>query len=224
MNTNPAPAWAWEAAALDVLEKLGRPPAPTDSLVLALALGVRIEATSVPTAMLVGNAVLVCPTLSPATIRWYAAHELGHWVLRERGMVNSEAAADRVGESLMLPTYAFRPDSVGWHVDELRTLHQYCSRETIARRILSLRTCCLTIWTNGKPIRRLCSTAVPKELERITLFEKQLAAAAGRLGGVLQAGPRLIGFVDEENHRRVITLCGADQLMKRKRTVRRVQP
>jgi hypothetical protein len=206
---------AWEAAALDVLEQLGRPPAPIDSLLLTLSVGLELAPTTTPAAMLVGRHVMLWPGFSPRQIRWNAAHELGHWALMQRGIADPELAADGVGRALVLPQYAFDPDVAGWHVGELQRVHHLCSLEVIARRVLSLRDACLSIWRHGKCIRRHCSGAVPASLSRVTRFEALLAGAARRRGGVVLAAPGLVGFVDDEHPTRVITLCSTEELARR---------
>lgn len=204
-----------EAVALSVLDELGRPEAPIDSLVLALALGIRLEATPAPRAMLAGNAVMVSPKLAPGTLRWCAAHEIGHWILKQRGIPNSEAAANRVAEALVLPMYAFDPEAAGWHVGALQKIHSFCSLETIARRIATLRHANLTIWRRGRAVRRHDAKGASRGVLRVTTFEHALAGAAHALGGIVTAGPRMVGFVDDANVDRVVTLCAPDQLQQR---------
>jgi hypothetical protein len=165
--------------------------------------------------MLAGNAVMVSPALSAKSVRWYAAHELGHWVLDRRGLPNCEEGADRIAEAMLLPIYAFDPDSVGWDVAALQQRHMHCSLETIARRILSLRRSCVTVWNGCKLIGRLSSPGTKRDVVRVTAFERCLAIAAQRLGGVVRAGSQLVGFVDDDNPKRAITLCAADELLRR---------
>ncbi len=217
MKTPGALLGAWEAAALGVLEQLGCPPAPIDSILVALELGLRISPTKAPAAMLSGDHMLLWPKFSPRRVRWSAAHEIGHWSLMQRGLADPEDAADRVAEAVLLPWYAFDPDSCGWNVDELQRKHWFCSYETIARRVLSLRPSCISVWERGKLIRRRCSIGVREELEAVTPFETRLAACARKMGGIVQTGSRIVGFVDDERPQRVITLCGAVELAQHAR-------
>ena len=52
--------------------------------------------------------IVVSSKLPPAYQRFYAAHELAHWMLREEGLDDrDEAAADYLGAALLAPRRAF---------------------------------------------------------------------------------------------------------------------
>lgn len=207
---------AWEAAALYVLELVGRPPAPIDSLHLALALGLNLSPTAFPTGALAGDDVFLSPKLSPRAIRWHCAHEIGHWTLRLMGLPDDEQGADAIAARLLIPLYAFDPDAAGWHVGELQRVHVHCSRETIARRILSLRPACMAVWVRGELVERLCSKWTPPDFEGPpTAFEEELAKETRRRRGIRRHGPRLIGFVDDSDRERVITLCEPSEILQK---------
>jgi hypothetical protein len=212
---------AWEAAALYVLELLGRPPAPIDPIHLALQLGLRIAPSSLPTAMLGGDTVYLSPRLSPRTLRGYAAHELGHWAIARLGLPDSEDAADRVGEALMLPIYAFDPEPSGWNVVELQQTHLNCPLETIARRVLATRTACMCIWERGRLVSRELTPDAEDPFGGTTEFESELAKQARRQRSLVRRGPRVLGFIDDEAPSRVITLCDPVEL---KRAVDALRP
>lgn len=206
MTSNQADGAAWDDVALAVLEQLGRPTAPIDPIVIAKALGLSVELADIPTARLLDCTIEVARGATPRRRAWLVAHELGHWALRQHGREDSERAADRCGEAIMLPAYCF--DAGHWDLVALQQAHSHATLETVARRVLSLEhRARLGVW-RGPRLLRYRDEHGPCA-KRVTGFEAALAGAADRRGGVVQ-GEGFLGFVDDDLPRRVITLCRQD--------------
>jgi hypothetical protein len=207
---------AWEeGVALGLSEELGDPDPPIDAFELARACRLRVELASMRTARLVGDVILVSQRVRRERQHGLVAHELGHWALMRAGERDDEAAASYVGAALMLPRRGFNADlkATGWDMRQLRAKHINCSAELIARRIVTMRDACVSVWDNGKLKARIASPWLPERLSKLSKFERELAAQVLGVGETVEAGNLLWGFaVFEGAWKRVITVCEAEQL------------
>jgi hypothetical protein len=201
----------FEAAASEIVAQHSTPPG--DSFALARALGLDIEPTSFPSALLVGDRIKVSPALPMHQQNWAVAHELGHYTVRKLGLPNTERHADQMGEALLLPRalFAGQLDACGWDLSQMLEHYPNTSYETLARRVMTLHSgVAVAVWDRGRLARRRCSRDVPEALAaRPSKVEALLAGATAKNKAPTRLGERVWGFPGIVRKGRVITLCEA---------------
>jgi Zn-dependent peptidase ImmA (M78 family) len=178
----------------------------------------RVVAGARGSARLIDSCIEVDTTVRIERQHGLVAHELGHWALRRAGELDTEQAASYVGAALLLPRRQFLRDlsTTRWDLRELRAKHVHCSAELMARRIVAVRDAVVSIWDGGRLKTRLASPWLPESYRRMSRFERELAAEVLATGETIEAGQLVWGFaVFDGVHRRVITVCEAEQLALR---------
>jgi hypothetical protein len=163
---------------------------------------------------LLGRTIVVAPDDPPERQRFAAVHELGHLLLRERGIDDSEWNVNWLASALLHPRAWFlaRLDAHGWDLHALRRDFQWSSYEALGRRAVNVDRAVLWVCDrNGaaRSSRRVRSSGLDARLARPTALERRLvqhaaASLAPQRHGLAGAWPLPRG-----NHLRVISLAPA---------------
>ncbi len=131
-------AGAEECLAAEFLSSCGHDCMPVDAFALARSVGIPVCFGSIPHTDM--QVIYVPRRLSYQRQQWLVAHELGHILLGRARMIDSEAGADLVALSLLLPRDPFLRDiyELGCVPERLASRHPACSHYVISRRIADL--------------------------------------------------------------------------------------
>lgn len=143
------------------------------------------------------------------------AHELGHFLLRQEGLRDSERSANYIASALLLPRADVERDlrRYGWDLLQLRTRHRWASFEALARRIVALRDARAFVF--DRPLQGQARPnwySVPWG-QRPTSAETEAAREAATLGVPVEPYGGLTAWpVIEHAWQRVITLAASETL------------
>lgn len=133
--------WDLEELARELLEASDL-SSPVDPELIAIDLGLTVlDGGPGCAGFLVGETILVDEALRLERRAFTVAHELAHYVLRERGLPDPEHAANYLASAVLLPRDDFDRDlkRLGWDLIALCARHRFASFEAVARRIVALR-------------------------------------------------------------------------------------
>lgn len=189
-----------EGIARDLLEDTCT-EAPVSALALAVAAGFRIAPWQGQGALVdrAGKTIYLSPFVTRVERQHeLVAHELGHVLLWEHGLADSEAGATFLAGALLVPRAsldrALRRD--GWSIAALRRAHPHASEALIARRITQVRPAVATVFDGTEVCERWASPWLHRDIAPVRPWERDLAAAA--LEGaaeVLGDGPSVAALV-----------------------------
>ena len=204
---------AWEeGVAIGLLRELADPEPPIDAIGIAELCGLQVIYTHDARARIVGETVYVPSRGSVQEQHERVIHEVGHWALKRAAVPDGEASATYVGDAIALERRSFDTDlrTSAWDFRVLRAKHMLCTSEMLARRIVTMRDACVSIWEGRRMVERLASPWLPEPLHRVSKFERDLARTALERGDTVRADELLWAFPGTGG--RVITVCEAEQL------------
>jgi len=149
--------------------------------------------------------------------RWLSDRIAG-FLLRQRGLDDSQASIAQLTAALQLPREAFKRhcDLMGWNLRELQQLYADSSMGTLGLRVAMLYEAVVTWFDHGDVRWRFISPALRAELETPTHLEQHLAAIALEADSVLSPRPRMWGFPLYRRVGGAIVLCDARELLTHK--------
>jgi hypothetical protein len=205
---------AWEGVAADVLAETGCEEPPVDGFELADLCGFEVRHGRTRRD---GNVIYIDTGARRTRQHGSIAHELGHAMLVRGGEDNTEDGARYLAGALLVPRRHFdRQLRTTWDLSRLQAVHVNASAELLARRIVSLRDATAAIFDHGKLKTRIVSPWLPERFQRLTAWERELAARTLETGETTTGDERCFAMpVFDGAWRRVIVVCEAEQLALR---------
>lgn len=158
-----------EELAAEIHEETGV-EVPVDMFVLAEACGVECRPTTSETGFLAGDLLYYPEFVSHVRQQGQTGHELGHWVLRDKGLdPSNERHARYLAGALMLPAVAFtlHMKETGGDLAALRGIHVNASAEMIAVRMTQLGGQTASVWEKGVLLRTYGARDADRDVELV---------------------------------------------------------
>lgn len=172
----------WEGVAQEILDA-SCTTAPVSAFALARACGYRVASWQGQGALIDrdGGTIYLSPFITrPERQHELVAHELGHHLLWEHRLENTEQAATYIAGALLVPRRdldrALRRD--GWSIEKLRKAHPHASAAMIAVRITQVRPAVQTTFDGPDVLARRASPWLDRDVAPVRPWERELAARA----------------------------------------------
>lgn len=178
---------------------------PIDAFLLAQLCGVDTRPWPRSHGEIVGDLIRYPARARHTRQHGVVAHELGHWLLRERGLdFRDEASARYLAGALMLPRRGFLEDlsATDWDLFAMLAIHVNISAEMCAVRMCQLSPAVATIYDQGHETRRYVGEHAMRDDDADrTLADRALELERPVRGEGAAAWPMLDGA-----HRRVVVV------------------
>jgi hypothetical protein len=158
-----------EELAAEIHEETGI-ETPVDMFVLAEALGVRCIPTASETGFLAGDDLYYPEAVSHVRQQGQTGHELGHWVLKDKGLdPSNERHARYLAGALMLlaEPFARHLEETRGDLAALRAIHVNASAEMLAVRMTQLGGRTVSVWEKGVLLRTYGERDANRDVELV---------------------------------------------------------